>query len=210
VTVEYIPTDTPEQAMEMVTNGQADIAIGVQPDWSWADRVDFTQPYLLHGYRLMVKQNSGIFGFAELRGGRTVATVSSQPDANGKAVEAAEKVNSLIKTAVTNEDGLSIFILEQDNAHVAFADSLILLPHLEAYPTDFQLTKDWYSERYMAMAVPRNDIDFRLLVDYTLQELARDGTLQRLWQPVLPAGETIEFDIWPGPREYLGFQLGRS
>ena len=37
VSVEYLPS-TPESAVEMVASGQADIAVGVEPNWDIADR----------------------------------------------------------------------------------------------------------------------------------------------------------------------------
>ena len=57
------------------------------------------------------------------------------------------------------------------------------------------------------MATPRNDIDFRLLTEYTLQELARDGTLRRLLEPVMLPEDIPRFDIWPGTGNYFGFNL---
>jgi hypothetical protein len=58
------------------------------------------------------------------------------------------------------------------------------------------------------MAVPRNDVDFRLLVDYTLQEMILDGSLQTLTTPVLRSQDVPRYDVWPGAFEYLGFNLG--
>jgi hypothetical protein len=59
----------------------------------------------------------------------------------------------------------------------------------------------------VALAMPRNDLDFRLLVEYTLQEMAQDGTLATLLQPVMLPDEMPVFDIWPGAAAYLGFNL---
>jgi hypothetical protein len=55
--------------------------------------------------------------------------------------------------------------------------------------------------------VPRNDLDFRLLVEYTLQELVKDGTLGTLLHPVMLPDEIPAFDVWPGPSEYFGMSL---
>jgi ABC-type amino acid transport substrate-binding protein len=206
VSVQYIPS-TPEEALDLVSSGQADLALGADPDWAWVDRVDFSGPYLVRGMRLMVKQNSNIFGFAELAGSRWVGITRADENARELALELADSVNAFIEIFETREQDFALVILEDRNADVAFADSVRLLPYLEQYPNDFQLTTRWYTRRYISMAVPRNDIDFRLLVDYTLQELARDGTLYDLLRPVTPSDERLRFDVWPGTGEYFGFAV---
>jgi len=207
VTLDLISA-TPEDAVRLVSEGNADLAFGIPPDWQYADRVDFAAPYLIHGLRLMVKSNSDIFGFEELRGGLTVATTFNEPDSNAAAVDEATSVNALIDSFKTDESSLALQLLEDNNADVAFADSLKLLPHIEAYPNDLKLTDTWYSREYDALAVPVNDVDFRLLVEYSLQELVRDGTLRQLWNGVVPADDQPTLDIYPGSREFLGYVLG--
>lgn len=207
VSLELVTT-APGDAAQAVADGRADLALGIQPDWQAADRVDFAAPYLVRGLRLMVKANSNIFGFEELRGGLTVATTFNEPGSAAAAVREAERVNALITGFQTDESSLALQLLEDNNADVAFADSLKLLPHIEAYPNDLRLTDTWYSREYYALAVPANDIDFRLLVEYSVQELDRDGTLRQLWNGVVPEGDQPTLDIYPGPREFLGYVLG--
>jgi ABC-type amino acid transport substrate-binding protein len=207
IRVEYVPVENPTQGMELVSSGQADVAVGVQPSWDWDEQVDFTSPYLLRGLRLMVKQNSNIAGFAELRGGKYVAYPVERPEVEDIAVQKAAEVNAVIRTFGSREQDFALALLEDNNADVAFADSIALLPLIEQYPDDLQLTKTWYSEEYLVMATPRNDADFRLLIEYTLQELVRDGTLARLLAPVMLPEDVPAFDIWPGTGEYFGFNL---
>lgn len=207
VTLDLISA-TPADAARLVSEGGADLAIGVPPDWAYAGQVDFAAPYLIHGLRLMVKSNSNIYSFEELRGGLTVATTFNEPDSNAAAVREATRVNALIDSFRTDESSLALQLLEDRNADVAFADSLKLLPHIEAYPNDLRLTDTWYSREYDSLAVPLNDVDFRLLVEYSLQELVRDGTLRQLWNGVVPAGDQPALDIYPGSRQFLGYVLG--
>jgi ABC-type amino acid transport substrate-binding protein len=195
-------------AAQAVADGRADLAIGLPPDWQFADRIDFAAPYLVHGLRLMVKSNANIFSFEELRGGKIVATTFNEPNSAAAAVREAERVNALIRSFQTDESSLALQILQDKNADVAFADSFKLLPHIEAYPNDLTLTNRWYTREYYALAVPLNDIDFRLLVEYSIQELVRDGTLRQLWNGLVPAGDQPNLDIYPGPRQFLGYMLG--
>jgi polar amino acid transport system substrate-binding protein len=195
VTVQYVAGSS-SNPMEFVANGQADIAIGVQADWSWADRVDFTQAYFMRGYRLMVPQESEITNFTNLRGANTIATDLDDPNAVTIANAAADEVNATIESFQTRDAAYEILV--NNNADIAFGDILWLLPQLEANGGLMRLTDEWYSQSFLSMAVPRNDIDFRLLVEHTLQDLSQDGTLATLEQPAMPMGEVFTLEIWPG------------
>lgn len=229
-TVEYLPS-SPDTALNLVASGEADIAVGIAPDWTWADRVDYTTPYLLHGDRLMVRINDEINGFIDLRGGSTILVPNNQEAAATRAVQIAEmpNVNARIEIVPVREQDLAYTMLAEEteiDADAVFGDSLKLIPHVQANPDLLRLVVQddgsarWYSEsnvpyqdfapRPMVLAVPQNDIDFWLLVEYTLQELARDGTLSQLLQPVMMPEDLPVIEIWPGPSNYLGFALGSS
>ncbi len=213
VRAEYM-ADSAVNALDLVANGQADLAVGVTLDWGWADRVDFTNPYLLHGDRLMVRADDEIVGFNDVRG-RWVAIFASEPGAADRVNAWAESVNTSVEIfTIVREQDAAFHVLVETNADVVFGDSLKLIPHVQANPDLLALSTrgegqdPWYSRSYTGFAVPRNDIDFRLLVEYTLQELVLDGTLGGLLQPVMLPEDIPMFDVWPGASSYLGFNLG--
>jgi ABC-type amino acid transport substrate-binding protein len=195
VTVQYVPNSA-ANPLDFVANGQADIALGVQADWAWADRVDFTQGYFMRGYRLMVGQDSAIEDFVNLRGSQWVAVDLN--DVNARTLALAEAAEDNVRIEILQTDDAAFAILVENNADAAFGDTLWLLPQLEANGGLMRLTEDWYARSFLSMAVPRNDIDFRLLVEYTLQDISQDGTLATFFQPILPAGETFSIPVWPG------------
>lgn len=212
-TVEFVP-DSAANALDLVASGQADLAVGVRPDWAWADRVDFTSAYFLHGDRLLVEKDGREESFNELRGGFWVGVFGSEPGAADKVNQLASSVNTSVNIfTMVREQDVPSYILEEENADVAFGDSLKLIPHVQALPDEFRLAircpncDPWYSRINVAFAVPRNDIDFRLLVEYTLQELHQDGTLDTLLQPVMLPEDRLKFDVWPGDSTYMGFAL---
>lgn len=216
IRADYIP-DSSANALDLLASGQADLAVGVQPDWGWADRVDFTGTYFLHGDRLMVKANSDVEGFNELRG-KWIAVFVSEPDARDRVKEWAESVNNVSYQFfdLTNEADAAFGMTAQNNYDVVYGDSLKLMPHVQADPENLRLTTrgetgdPWYSRSYVGFAVPRNDLDFRLLVEYTLQEMGRDGTIANLLTPVLLPEDIPTFEFWPGASDYLGFQLAKT
>jgi polar amino acid transport system substrate-binding protein len=210
---EYLP-DSAGNAMDLLAAGQADIAVGVKPDWAWADRADFTNAYFLHGDRLMVRKNDTVESFNELRGGKWVGIYASEPGSADQVNALASSVNTAVNIfTMIREQDVPIYLIDDENADVAFGDSLKLIPIVQARPDDFRLTircpncDPWYTREYVAFGVPRNDLDFRLLVEYTLQEMAQDGTLATLLQPVMLPEDMPRFDVWPGPASYLGISL---
>lgn len=208
VSVEFIPS-TPKMGVDLVRDGQADLVIGIQPHWRFIESIDYTTPYLLHGDRLMAPANSNIEGFNELRG-QWIGVMIGDDTAQARAQEWADSVSVTVNFYQTLESDAALTILEQDNADVIYANSLSLIPHLEASPNSLRLTDRWYSRSYYGIGVPRNDIDFRLLVDYTIQELIVDGTLERLSSSLILSDELPQFDIWPGDSSYVGITLASS
>lgn len=223
--VEYINA-TGEDALNMVANGEADIAFGVEPDWEWADRVDFTSRYLKHGERLMVRVDSGVVGFTSLRG-RNVIVPNNQPSITERLNAIAGDVNVNLMPSPQREQDLAFALLadEELNAAAVFGNSLRLLPHVRdnnnLMMTNFpestisrwygpsNLHGEDYSPRLMVMAVPQNDLEFRLLVEYTLQEIAREGLLTEWLLSLSLLQDIPQFEIWPGTGTHLGFNLSR-
>jgi ABC-type amino acid transport substrate-binding protein len=216
VPVEYVDSD-PAGALDLLAAGQVDLVAGAAPDWARADQADFTGAYLLHGDRLLVEKDSDIESFNELRGGRWVGIFASEPGAADRVNALAESVDTAVNIyTVVREEDVWFHILEDQNMDVAFGDSLKLIPHVQAYPDNFRLTTrcpncdPWYSRQYVAFGVPLNDVDFRLLVEYTLQELFSDGTLPQLLGPVMLPEDIPALDVWPGPATFLGYSLRQT
>ena len=197
--VEYLP-DSRDNALELVASGQADLAAGVEPTWEWADRVDFTQHYLLHGERLMVKKDNTAESFGDLRG-EWIGYFVSEEGAADRIAAFADEARALLEVfALVNEEDAAFGMTVQNNYDAVFGDSLKLIPHLQANPDDVRLTTGgddggWYSKHYLGFAVPRNDLDFRLLVEYTMQELVRDGTMMSILQPVMLPEEAPPVEV---------------
>jgi len=215
ISVEYLPA-TPENAVEMVASGQADIAVGVEPNWDVADRVDFTQRYLIRGMRMMVLVDDNTVNFSGL-GGRVVVTPNNDLRARDVAVANAETVNARIEILQAREQDLAFVLLEEGDADVAFGDILHLLPHVQQFPESLRITTSddrdgdtgWYTQSQAVFAVPQNDLDFRMLVEFTLQELIREGRLQELLLQFLPFEDIPRYYIFPGSSEYMGLSLGQ-
>ena len=212
VTVEFVPGDNP---LDLVASGQADIAVGVVPDWANAGRVDYTGYYLTHGLQLLVEVDRNIFSIGDLRG-KAVGIFNNETGVADVLRAQAAAARAIVGDPYpTREQDAAFRILAATdiNLDAIMGDSMKFISALEEYPEELAILSDsegramWFSRSYMAMAVPRNDLDFRLLVEYTLQEMILDGTLQTLTAPVLRPEDVPRYDVWPGSFEYMGFNL---
>ncbi len=208
VDLEWIPSE-PAAAFSLLQDGELDLVVGVKPDWRWANTVDYAAPYLLHGDRLMVPANSSITGFNDLRG-QWIGIMIDDETARDRAQAWADSINASVQFYQSRAAEAALNLLDFDNADAIYADSLALIPHLEASPNALKLTERWYSRSYYAFAVRHNDLDFRLLLDYTLQELISDGALRRLSAPLLLSDESLEYFVVPGASSFAGLNLTGS
>jgi len=217
VSVVYVPNST-LGGIDHVASGQADLAVGIQPDWNVVGQVDFTGYYLMHGLQLMVENSRGIDDFGDLRG-RAIGFFTEDAGAREIFQAEAERSRAIIDDfyRVPRESDAAFAMLTDTaiNLDAVFGDSMRLIPHLEANPDQLSIFSNqegraiWFTRTYRVMAVPRNDIDFRLLVEYTLQELAAEGTLQQIMTSVMRPQDAPRFERWPGSSHYLGYELGR-
>lgn len=217
VTVVYVP-GSETNTFDYIVSGQADLAVGVQPDWNAIGLVDFTNYYLMHGLQLMVENSRNIGGFSDLRG-RAIGFFSADAGAREIFSAEAERNRAIIDDfyPVPRESDAAFSILTDTaiNLDAVFGDSMRLVAHLEANPDQLSLLTDgdgraiWFTRTYRSLALPRNDIDFRLLVEYTLQEMTRDGTLLQIMAPLMRPQDAPDLEVWPGPSSYLGYQLAR-
>jgi len=205
VSVEWVAGGTGTEFSQL-GNGELDLVVGVVPDWRWAGTVDYAAPYLLHGDRLMVPANSRISGFNDLRG-QWIGVMIDDETARDRARAWADSINASVQFYQTRAAEAALNILEFDNADAIYANSLALIPHLEASPNALKLTDRWYSRSYYAFAVRHNDLDFRLLLEYTVQELIIDGTLRRLSAPLLLSDESLAYFVVPGASSFAGINL---
>jgi len=193
-------------AIDLLARGELDIVAGMKPDWLLATSMDFSVPYLLHGDRLMVGTNSQIAGFNDLRG-RIIGLVLGDEGARERAQAWADSINASVRFFQTREAGAALQLLEFNNVNAVYADSLLLAAHLQANPNTLRLTDRWYSRSSITFGLPYNDPDFRLLVNYTIQELAHDGTLERLSGALIVSDDLPDFEITPGESQVAGINL---
>lgn len=201
--IEYVPGSA-TNAVDLVANGEADLAVGVSPRWDGADRVEYSLPYIRHGNKLMVPANSRVeTGFSDMLGtGWWIGYFADDAADEDEILRYAEMFNveNNVQTFAIQRESEAIYtMVVEDNIRAIFGDSLRLLALAqEADPESVRIIDTWYGDVLpITFAMPRNDADFRALVDFTLQDLAADGTYQRHWAEQFGLGEPLQLPPWP-------------
>jgi len=202
--LEYIPNSY-MNAVDLVANGQADLAVGASPRWDGADRAEYSVPYIHHGDRLLVPSNSKITtGFGDMLGTGWIIGyfADDAPDADHiKKMAEIFNVSRNISDPfqILQEDRAIYTMVEEQNIDAIYGDSLRLLALMRDYekPDQVKLLDKWYGDVLpISFAMPRNDAEFRALVDFTLQDMAQDGTYQRLWTDLFGLGDPLPVLYW--------------
>ncbi len=199
VQVEVVP-GSPLIAVDQVVNGSADIAVGVSPRWDGADRVEYSQAYVRHGNRLAVPANSQIVnGFQDMLGtGWWIGYFADDaPDADA-IIALAERfgVSANIREpfAIQNEGDAFYTMTVENNLDAIFGDGLRLTALMrDGYDSTVRILDTQFGDEMpITFAMPRNDSEFRALVNQTLQDMAADGTYQRIWAEQFAVGDPID------------------
>jgi polar amino acid transport system substrate-binding protein len=205
VPIVEIPQSAGEAGLNLLRGGQADLVVGVRPNQALIGQVAFSQPYYQRGLRLIHMQDVRVQGVGDLEFKPTVAVppldVSEdiiRDNNDFPDVETTESYEEAFRALVSRSayavvgDEFSLVLMSQADATIAVYDAL-------------------YRPVNYVMALPNYDVDFLALINFTLQDMKADGTLDALRQqyfgPYLPEGETLEpfpLELWPGDGSYLG------
>ena len=202
VQVEFVPNSA-LNAIDLVANGQADLAAGVSPRWDGADRVDYSVPYMEHGDRLLVPEQSQIEGFADMLGtGWWIGYFADEPADEENIRKMAEIFNVApnVQTFAIQRESDAIYTMTvENNIRAIYGDSLRLLALMRQNENaSVKMLDTWYGDVLpITFAVPRNDADFRHRLDVTLQDMAADGTYQNFWSTYFGLGEPLTILNWP-------------
>lgn len=181
-----------------VAGGAADLAVGVAMDWAWADQVDFSAPLLLHGERMLVPARSEVANFRSLRN-QVLGVLASEAGSEARAQAWAASANAEIEIfRVPRDVDVEWHLLIEGDLDAVFADSLRLMAPLRASPDALKLTlrcpgcDAWYSRRWLGLALPVNDPEFRRRLEVALQGMWQDGSMAQLLEPLMPAADIAD------------------
>lgn len=183
--VTFVPVSG-EDRFDAVVKGDIDIECGATTiTMQRQERVDFTLMTFVTGGTILSTAENRVGTMAELAGKR-VAVMRGTSTATG--LEAYLKENAIDARVVLVDDReAGMNRLRRGDVDALAGDQIVLLGDaLQALERDeaasFSFSDELFSYEPYAFMVPRNDADFRLVVNRALAKMFRDGQQARIYQ----------------------------
>lgn len=179
----------PNQRFEAVRDGQADILCDPSSvTLARREMVDFSLPTFLDGAAVLSRTSKPVRVFEDFAGKRigVLQATTTEQTLRGSLDELTVKA-----TIVPVRDHRSGFsLLSDDKIDAYFADRGIVMGILQegGWP-GFEVSKSYFSYETYALALPRDDGAFRLLVDKTLAQLYRSGKINAILEKTFGRGQ---------------------
>ena len=171
-----------QDRIEAVRSGRIDIECGTTT-WSLSRQqlVDFSLMIFVDGASLLVGNDSGIRRMSDLEGKRIAVIRGTTTDRALAAALARDAVKAEVIKIDSREQGVAMLT---DGRADAFASDRFLLLNIAGSNRSsrpLRLIDEDFSVEPYALALPRDDPDFRLAVNRTLAEIFRSGEINRVY-----------------------------
>jgi len=179
--VEYLPV-TAEERFTALAENKYDILCGsTTKTHSRAALVDFTQLTFVTGASIMARRDAGIVGMADLQGKRAAVVSGTTTIEVLKAHLARSLTDARVVPVNTAAQGLQA--LREGTADAFSSDQVVLIGLVLSAPDrdGFVISREMFSFEPFALAVRRNDADFRLIADRVLSHLYRTGQIDEIY-----------------------------
>jgi ABC-type amino acid transport substrate-binding protein len=181
IATKYVPV-TASNRFEMLTNNSIDILCGATTKTlSRAELVDFTQLSFVTGASILSLESSGIKGIEDLKG-KKVAVVKDTTTIISleKALKKAQSDAEIVAVSSASE-GMEAVIKGKADAFSSDQIVLIGLALTTESKDKFSISQEIFSYEPFALAVRKNDSEFRLIADRVLSELNRSGKISVIY-----------------------------
>jgi ABC-type amino acid transport substrate-binding protein len=179
VRIAYVAV-TAGDRFDAVRDGSADILCDPSTvTLARRELVDFSIPTFLDGASVMSREASPVERFEDVQGKRVGVLTGTTTERVLRKGLADLHVDATVTTVRDHREGINL--LTADTIDAYFGDRAILVAFLSQQPLPgFRVAKQYFSLETYALALPRNDSPFRLLVDRTLAQLYRSGKVRTL------------------------------
>lgn len=182
ITIEYVPVSSSKR-FDALQNNTIDILCGATTKTIARGKlVDFTQLTFVTGASLLSLKDTGVEGISALQGKKVGVS---------KGTTTLDAISTKLKESVSDakiiqfdsaSDGMKALIKGEVDAFSADQVVLIGLVLTHEGEEEFTIAGDIFSYEPFALAVRRNDSDFRLLADTVLAQLNRSGQITPIYR----------------------------
>ncbi|MBM3340621.1 MAG: transporter substrate-binding domain-containing protein [Betaproteobacteria bacterium] len=198
--VEFVPV-TSQTRIPILTGGNIDLECGSTTNSIERQKqVAFAPTYFMTGTKIIVKKNSGIKGYDDLKGKTVVIT---QGTTNERAMKAYNDEKKLGINFIPAKDHAESFLAVETGRAVAFPMDDILLFGLRASarnPDDYVILGEFLSDDPYGIMMRRDDAEFKKLVDDTVIGLYKSGEINKIYtkwfqSKIPPRGINLNFPM---------------
>jgi glutamate/aspartate transport system substrate-binding protein len=185
---------TSQNRIPLLINGTIDLECGSTTNNSQRrEQVEFAINHFYTGTRLLVKKDSGIKGYGDLKGKQVATTTGTT---NFQVLRKFNSERSLGFDILPGKDHVDSMLLVEHGRAVAFGMDDILLYGLVSSakdPSQWQVVGEALQVEPYAIMLRKNDAEFKKLVDETLLAAIKSGEFERLYKkwfqsPIPPRG----------------------
>ena len=198
--VKLIPV-TSQNRIPLIQNGTIDIESGsTTNNLERQQQVSFSDTMFIIGTRLLVKKDSGIKDFADLKGKNVVVTAGTTSE---RLIREMNEKDKMGMNVISAKDHGESFLTLQSGRAVAFMldDALLAGERAKARkPEDWVIVGTPQSKEAYGMMIPKGDDDFKKLVDETIAQAETSGEAAKLYQkwfqsPIPPKGLNLDLPL---------------
>ncbi|MFL6691584.1 MAG: transporter substrate-binding domain-containing protein [Ramlibacter sp.] len=200
---------TSQNRIPLLTNGTIDLECGSTTNNSTrAKDVTFAINHFYTGTRLLVKKDSGIKNYADLKG-KTIATTAGTT--NFQVLRKYNQDKGLGFEILTGKDHDDSKLLVESGRAVAFGMDDILLFGLKANdknPADWDVVGDSLQVEPYACMLRKDDPQFKQLVDKVIGGMMKSGDFEKLYtkwftSPIPPKNVNLQLPMAPELKQNL-------
>jgi glutamate/aspartate transport system substrate-binding protein len=185
----------------LIQNGTVDIECGgTANNLTRQKQVAFSVATFVSQPRWLTKATSGTASVAALKGKTVVVTQGSNAVGFAQEINAKESLGFNIVQAKDHAESL---LMVDTGRAVAFLEDDILLAGLKAgarNPVAFAFLPEAYDKIYYGLMFPKDDPEFKTLVDGVLSAMMASGEFTRLYdkwfaKPIPPKNQNLDFPM---------------
>jgi glutamate/aspartate transport system substrate-binding protein len=200
---------TSQNRIPLLANGTIDLECGSTTNNSTrAKDVTFAINHFYTGTRLLVKKDSGIKNYADLKG-KTIATTAGTT--NFQVLRKYNQDKNLGFEILTGKDHDDSKLLVESGRAVAFGMDDILLFGLKANdknPADWDVVGDSLQVEPYACMLRKDDPQFKQLVDKVIGGMMKSGEFEKLYakwftSPIPPKNVNLQLPMAPELKQNL-------
>ena len=198
--VKLIPV-TSQNRIPLVQNGTVDIESGsTTNNLERQQQVDFSNTFFIIGTRLLVKKDSGIKDFPDLKGKNVVVTAGTTSE---RLIREMNEKNSMGMNIISAKDHGESFLTLQSGRAAAFMldDALLAGERAKAkQPDDWQIVGTPQSKEAYGMMMRKGDEEFKKVVDEVIAKVQTSGEAEKLYNkwflsPIPPKGLNLNLPM---------------